>query len=112
MALSGIGNAVSAMRAFGTAMSSTANNIANAQSQGYKKTMAVIEQAGNDQGVTVSISRDASQGYVDDQGNELSNVDIAREITSTIATEAGFKANVASVRTMDEMVGSLLDIKG
>lgn len=103
--------ALSALKAFGTRMASIAGNVANAQSTGYKRTDAVFNEADSGQGVKVTISRDNSPAMVDDQGTELSNVDIARELIDTIPTEHGYSANVKTVKTMDEMIGTLLDIK-
>lgn len=42
---------------------------------------------------------------------ESSNVDLTRELTTMLITQAGFKANVKMIQAGDEMIGSLLDIK-
>ncbi|PLX47498.1 MAG: hypothetical protein C0613_13835 [Desulfobulbaceae bacterium] len=42
---------------------------------------------------------------------EGSNVDLTRELTTMLITQAGFKANVKMIQAGDEMIGSLLDIK-
>ena len=42
---------------------------------------------------------------------ELSNVDLIKEAVDQIVAKAGFKANVNVIRTADEMLGTLLDIK-
>ena len=42
---------------------------------------------------------------------ELSNVDLIKEAVDQIVAKAGFKANVNIIRTADEMLGTLLDIK-
>ena len=40
---------------------------------------------------------------------ELSNVDLADEMTGMIPTEIGYKANLKTLRAHDEMIGTLLD---
>ncbi len=42
---------------------------------------------------------------------ELSNVDIGEEMVGLIQSEHGFKAQIKTIQTSDEMLGSLLDIK-
>lgn len=42
---------------------------------------------------------------------EMSNVDIAAEVVDQILAKTAFKANASVIRTSDEMVGTLLDIK-
>lgn len=42
---------------------------------------------------------------------ELSNVDLGEEVVNQILAQRGFQANIRSVETADEMLGSILDIK-
>ena len=42
---------------------------------------------------------------------EAANVDIARETVNMMTAEAGFKANIAAIKTQNEMIGSVLDLK-
>lgn len=42
---------------------------------------------------------------------ESSNVDIAEEVVGQIVAKAAFKANASVIRTSDELLGTLLDIK-
>jgi flagellar basal-body rod protein FlgG len=43
---------------------------------------------------------------------EGSNVELAREITDQIINKAVLGANIASIKTQDQMLGELLDLKG
>ena len=61
-----------------------ANNLANVQTAGFKK----------------------GSGFL-----EGSNVDIAEKMVDKIVAKAAFKANVNVIKTKDEIIGSLLDIK-
>ena len=45
-------------------------------------------------------------GYV-----EGSNTDLAREFTQLIVTENAYSANAVTIRTMDEMTGSIVNVK-
>lgn len=51
-------------------------------------------------------------GRIAPQSLEMSNVDIAKEITDTIPLQRGYEANLTVIKTKDEMLGSLLDILG
>ncbi len=110
MAIQGIADSVSAIKAFETKMSSTADNIANSQSQKFKKTRVIFSEQKNNKGVTAQVSRVNTPGDIDASGNELSNVDIAEEITSMIPTSSGLEANVKTIQTMDEMTGTIINI--
>lgn len=42
---------------------------------------------------------------------ELSNVDLGEETVSQIVAQRGFEANLRTLQTADNMLGSILDIK-
>jgi flagellar hook protein FlgE len=111
-----IGNNLSALQAFGTKMSVTANNVANVSSEGFKKSRAVLEE-GRNQAVTVDIQKIDTPGPVvqDTHGaepvqRELSNVDLGEELPGTIPTSRGYEANLEIIRTRDEMLGTVIDL--
>ena len=113
-----IGSSLSSLKAFGKKMAVSANNVANIESEGFKKSRAVIKE-GRNNGVEVEITRDNSPGHpiietIDGQTveKELSNVDLAEEIPQTIQCQRGYEANLKHIETQDEMLGSLLDIIG
>ncbi len=111
MAINGITGPVSALKAFETKMDSTADNIANSQSVKFKKSRVVLsEQTGRTGGVKAEVSKINTPGYVDSDNEELSNVDMAEEISSMIPTSRNFEANVKTVQTMDEMTGTIINI--
>ena len=109
-----IDSALSALSAFGEKMNVTANNIANVNTEGFKKSRAVLQEA--DHGVTVDISRVNTPGVPipeeDGTGkmNESSNVDVAEEIVNLQTTKNAFQANLKTIQTEGEMLGSLFDI--
>jgi flagellar hook protein FlgE len=115
--ITGLSSSISALIAFGKKMAVTANNVANLQSEGFKKSRALLEE-GSQGGVAAQIENVNTPGVViteeDDQGTverELSNVDLEKEIPETILTQRGYQANLKTIETQDEMLGSLLDIK-
>ncbi len=111
MAINGITGPVSALKAFETKMDSTADNIANSQSVKFKRSRVVVsEQTGGTGGVKADVSKINTPGYVDSDNEELSNVDMAEEISSMIPTSRNFEANVKTVQTMDEMTGTIINI--
>ena len=109
-------NNLSALGAFSKKIGVTANNIANAETDGFKKSRAVLKE-GERNDVQVEIQRDESPGavvYEDQDGEmverELSNVDIGEELTHTITILNGYKANLKMVKAQDEMIGTLIDL--
>lgn len=109
---------LSALRAFGTKMAVTANNIANMQSEGFKKSRVVLNE-GSRGDVEVQIDRVDTPGHrvVEIEGGvsqekELSNVELEEEIVATIQAQRGHEANLKSIQTQEEMLGAVLDIIG
>ena len=116
--ISALNSTVSALRAFVTKLGVTADNIANAHTDGYKKKRATF-QAEQNGGVRVEIRRDESPGFrydVTENGEtvekETSNVDLTEEIPNLMVTKRAYQANLKTIETQDEMLGSLLDTIG
>jgi len=107
--------ALSALRALGDKLGVTSNNIANVNTDGFKKSRAVFEDA-SPSGVTVSISRVETPGAplpVDRETGEIresSNVAIEEEMVDLITTKHAYTANLNIIKTEEEMIGTLLDI--
>jgi len=113
-----IGNNLAALNTFGTKMEVTSKNIANINSDEYKKSRAELKEDGNG-GVKVDIERIEPPGpsITTMDGDEvtkreLSNVDLTEEMSEMIATKHGYTANLKAVETQDEMMGAALDIVG
>ena len=112
-----LNTALSALDAYGKKLDVTANNIANLNSDGFRKSRAIFEEA-DPSGVIVSISRVNTPGAPipaeDGAGKprESSNVDLAGEIVDLKTTKHGYQANLKVVKAEDEMLGSLFDILG
>lgn len=110
------GNTLSALNAYRKKMNVTANNVANAQTDGFKKSRATFsENKGG--GVSVTIDQVNTPGMPKESirdgeivETESSNVDLAEELPEMIPTRSGYKANLKTLQVRDEMLGSLLDI--
>jgi flagellar basal-body rod protein FlgC len=112
--------ALSALGAFFRKMDVTANNIANSQTNNFKKSRVEMEEV-YPSGVKVSISRVNTPGDPlppdealppdeRDQNLESSNVNIAEELVDLIVTEHAFSANIKTIQTKDEMEKQRIDI--
>jgi flagellar hook protein FlgE len=112
-----LNTALSALDAYGKKLDVTANNIANLNTDGFKKSRAILEEA-DSSGVVVSISKVNTPGAPvpseDGTGKlrESSNVDLAEEIVNLQTTKHGYQANLKTLKAEDEMLGSLFDILG
>ena len=90
-------SALSAIKAFGTKIGVTANNIANMNTDGFKKSRVVLEE-GHPSGVTVSIEEVNTPGAIlparDGSGEtrETSNVALEEEVGNLITTRTAFSA--------------------
>jgi flagellar hook protein FlgE len=105
---------VSALQAFGQKLNVTAGNIANVNTEGYKKYRAIFQEGSNGQ-VEVSTSRvetgTSFSGLEESQqpAQKASNVALEEELPDLITSVYGFKANLKTVKAQDEMLGNLLD---
>ena len=113
--MNGLNSTLSSLRAHDRKMAVNANNIANVNTNGFKRDQAVLEEAGEGD-VRVTLRKDLSPAPEDplapdapDAEKELSNVDLADEMTGMIPTEIGYKANLKTLQARDEMIGTLLD---
>lgn len=116
--IAGINSAISALSAFEKKLNSTAHNIANVNTDGYKRTRVIIEDNGS-QGVSADVQKVNTPGpRVYEPGNgttslvEKSNVDLSTEMVNLIVARRSYQANIKTFQTSDEILGSLMDIIG
>src|SRR5262245_11521577 len=110
-------SALSGLTAFSTQVAVSAHNVANVNTDGFKKsrTEFIAIESG---GVRLAIQTDEPAGptilnhtgYAPAQ-LELSNVDLGEEAVNQIIGQRGFEANLQALKTADEMLGHILDIK-
>ena len=113
-----VSNALSALNAFRKQLDVTANNIANVNTDDFKKSRTNMQE-GPHGGVQADIQQIDSPGHPkeiirDDEVVEVesSNVDLVEEMTDMITAKAGFSANLKTVYSGNQVLGSLLDILG
>jgi flagellar hook protein FlgE len=109
-------NSLSAMNAFRKKMDVTANNIANALTDEFKKSRVTMEE-GNPSGVKAVIDRVETQGFPKESVRdgesmtvESSNVDLSEELPEMVVTRTAYGANLKTLKSQNDMMGSLLDI--
>lgn len=110
------------LRVHAVGMQVGAHNIANVSTDGFEPQRAVYATGPRGWGVDLQTVEKAgldgragaaSQPLANGKGAEIANAsgtELAREIPNLIMTQRGFEANAATVRTADEMLGTLLDI--
>ena len=107
---------LSALRAFEKKMDVTANNIANALTDEFKKSRVTMEDK-SPGGVKAVIDRVTTQGFPketvrdgDSMTVESSNVDLSEELPQMVITRTAYGANLKTLKAQDDMMGTLLDI--
>ena len=115
--ISGINAALSGLTAIQKKIEANANNVANLNTDGYKK-IRVTLQAQEPQGIEAIAQQIQTPGpMVYEQTSagetlvEKSNVELSEELPSMMLSRRFFQANLKTVQIQDEMLGSLLDIK-
>ena len=111
-------NTLSALNAFSKKMNVISNNVANVETEEFKKSRATLVE-GPENSVQVEISQpddpgptvvEVKDGQIEEK--QMSNVDLTEEIPQSMIAQRGYEANLATLRTHDEMVKSILDIIG
>ena len=111
----GFATALSGIQAGGRILGVGAHNIANAQTENFKRTQATLEESSAG-GVIVSLTKDHRPGPQFTTGEdpftlrEGSNVELEEELIHTLEASHLIQANLASIRTQNKVLGSLLDI--
>ncbi|MBK8274627.1 MAG: flagellar biosynthesis protein FlgC [Nitrospira sp.] len=115
--ISAIHTALSGLGAFGKQIEVLAHNVANLNTDGFKKsrTEFVEVQTG---GVLPVVEKDNASGptVLRDTGGtqfqvELSNVDLGEETVQQMLAQRSFEANLQTLKTGNSLLGSILDIK-
>lgn len=117
--ISGIYSGLAALNAIQTKTGAIAGNVANINSDGYKKTRVTLQEGAVQQGPTVALEKIQTPGpLVYEQtsaGQELvekSNVEITEELPNMMISRRAYQANLKTLQTENEMLGMLLDLKG
>ncbi|MDH3360381.1 MAG: flagellar biosynthesis protein FlgC [Desulfobulbaceae bacterium] len=115
--INGINASISGLLSLQKKNESIADNTANVDTNGFKKTRVTLQEE-TPQGVSTHVSRINTPGpLVHEQTPEgevlveKSNVEISEELPQQMLTRRFFQANIRTIQTYDEMLGNLLDIK-
>ena len=114
MSLSTLNNALSGLQAATEKMQVTANNVANARTDGYQTQLVdIVERPG---GVEARTPADAARPPPVTAPTEAapvsrapSDVDLAQEMVKMTANESFYLANVRALEAAHGMLGTLLD---
>lgn len=98
-----ISSNISSIQAHQNMMNTSANNVANVNTDRFIPTNTRVVGDEN--------SLRANNAKADDTGSKTSQTDLAKEMTTQIVAQDATAVNVNAIRTQDEMLGSLLDIK-
>lgn len=98
-----VSNTISSIQSHQFMLNTTANNIANVNTNGFVPSDTRLTDNGN------SVS--AHNVKADDNGSLHSQTSLSKEITDQIIAQDATAVNVQVLKTQDEMLGSLLDIK-
>jgi flagellar hook-associated protein FlgK len=113
MSLSTLNNALSGLQAATAKMQVTANNVANARTDGYQtQRVDIVERPG---GVEARTPADVARPPVTAPtvaapvSRAPSDVDLAQEMVKMTANESFYLANVRALEAAHGMLGTLLD---
>jgi flagellar hook protein FlgE len=116
--ISPVNSTISALQAYKTQMEVTSDNIANVNTEGFKKSKATLKEGANGD-VQVHINRLKTPGhrYQELQGDQMveketSNVDLSEELPQMMVTQHAYEANLKVLQAKDQMLGTALDILG
>ena len=115
--ISAIHTALTGLTAFGKQLEVVAHNIANVNTDGFKKFRTTFVEAPAS-GVLPVVEKDNSPGptVLRDSGRnqleiELSNTDLGEELVQQMLAQRSFEANLHTIKTGDALLGSILDLK-
>ncbi len=110
--IAGISSSIAAIYAFGSKLAGTANNIANVNTDGYKKTVSTISEGKQGLPETNQGKSSTPGPIVQVEGlfKETSNVDLAEEFPQMVLAQRGYEANIKSLQTQAELTKLLMDI--
>ena len=114
MSLSTLNNALSGLQAATAKMQVTANNVANARTDGYQtQRVDVLERSGGGEARAPADSAMTRPSPPPTQAASVSgppsDVDLAQEMVQMTANESFYLANVRALEAAHGMLGTLLD---
>lgn len=110
--ISGTSASIAALLTFGKKLSSTAGNVANVNTDGYKKRVSTIVEGGERLPELSVRESDSPGALVDEAGvmRETSNVDLGEELPQMIVSQRGYEANIKVLEAQEDLERVTLDI--
>lgn len=120
---------LTAFAAYGAGLGSTAHNLANGLTNNFKAGRVIYSELANRSGVRAEGPQqmgtsgplvpygpglpplEKADPALPDGFVEGSNTDLATEMVNLIVTSRTYQANAATVRTADEMLGTVINLK-
>ena len=99
VSISSIGS--SGLQAAQLRLDASANNVANMNTPGYRREVVAQEEVAESAGVHATVQRE----------QDAKGVALEQEAVEQMSATYAFKANLQTIKTQDEMMGSLLDVK-
>lgn len=113
MVISALNSGISAMRAFESALDSSAHNVANASTNNFQPQIAGFQEGVNG-GVIVNLSQASkalSSQVNGEASNQASGTELSTEITNSLQYKIGFQMAAKLVKTSDEILDTLVNMK-
>jgi flagellar basal body rod protein FlgG len=112
-----LGAALSALNGFARKFAVSANNIANVDTNGFKKSRVVLSE-GNPSGVIATVDRVETPGSPvpspdgSPEMRQSSNVSLEEEMLELKVAKHGYDANLKAIKAQDDILGSVFDTLG
>ena len=97
--LSSIGS--SGLQAAQLRLDASANNVANLNTPGYRRQAVAQQAVANSAGVRATVQRE----------QQADGVALEKEAVEQMSATYAFKANLQTIKTQDEMMGALLNVR-
>ena len=113
--ISAVNSTISALQAYKTQMGATSDNIANINTENFKKSRVNLQEGKNgDIQATARENNTPGHRYLERESHqtvekETSNVDLAEEFPQMVLTQHAYKANMKVLQAQDQMLGTALD---
>ena len=110
--ITGISASIAGLLAFGKKLSNTAHNVANSNTNGYKKTISTITEDSQNLPKVNLMKSNAPGAIIQNEGllAETSNVDLAEEFPQMMIAQRGYEANITALKAQSDVLKSILDI--
>jgi flagellar basal-body rod protein FlgC len=109
--LNAVNSASSALRAYTEVINTTVHNVANINTEGYNPQRVHFSEArGGGVKATVESIRNPAEVRQDAYISGKNNVSYATEAANQIISLRSFQANTGIIRTVDEMLGTLINM--